>query len=177
MDDRSRIELEFKLEQFKSELAEQMAANQREHEGAVEMLRATVSTGMAAIRTATLINGGACVAVLAFLGTAWSSSVPSFVRDSATAALGWFVFGVFLAGIGSALAYLSQAGFGDEFGEISQSIGKRCRVAAIGVCMASFVVFAVGAVSSIVTVLPVEHSVEKTDRQSPAKAPTLNSST
>ena len=52
------------LEQLKARLASN-------HEWGVELMRATVAFGQFAIKSAILINGGATVALLAFIGNIW----------------------------------------------------------------------------------------------------------
>ncbi|WOB60628.1 MULTISPECIES: hypothetical protein [Pseudomonas] len=68
------------LERFKSVLGDWQNNNQRDHEVRLEMLRATIGTSHLAIKSALLINGGAAVAFLAFLGTAWSRFPSAAVR-------------------------------------------------------------------------------------------------
>lgn len=58
------------MEAYRAELTALVNSSQQEHESNLEMLRATIATGQSALKSALLINGGAAVAVLAFIGNA-----------------------------------------------------------------------------------------------------------
>jgi len=132
------------LEQFKSHLAAWQNNNQRDHESRLEMLRATIATAHLAIKSVLLINGGAAVAFLAFLGTAWSRFTGAAVKALLASSLEHFVIGVMCTGIGTVAAYLCQAGFGGDLGRHSQMIGEVMRWIALLVVVVSFWQFYLG---------------------------------
>ncbi|WP_136477131.1 hypothetical protein [Pseudomonas sp. DG56-2] len=141
--------VEARFEQFKSHLADWQNENQRNHESQLEMLRATIETSHLAIKSALLINGGAAVAFLAFLGAAWSRFTGASIRALLASSLEHFVWGVMLTGLGAAVAYVCQAAFGDEFGPHSQKIGEWLRWLAVLLVLASFWQFYEGCSSAL----------------------------
>jgi hypothetical protein len=70
----------------------------------LELFRSVITAGSSALRSATLINGGAAVALLAFLGS------PNAKNQQAAFALSLaiFAFGVFAASAAEGLRYLTQ---------------------------------------------------------------------
>ncbi len=77
--------------------------------------RAMIESGILAIRSALLINGGAAIATLAYVGTL-SVNEASIVIDS----LLWFAWGVAAAASGAAFAYV--ANFTQVRGETSKDL-------------------------------------------------------
>jgi hypothetical protein len=73
-----------------------------------ENLRGTIDLGRAALSTVTLINGGAAVAVLAFIGSIWGKTGSTALLHQMADAASAFTVGVFLGGIATATAYLAQ---------------------------------------------------------------------
>jgi len=133
------------LERYKSQLASNLEHYRAVNEFNIEMLRATVATGQSALKSAMLINGGAAVAVLAFLGNAWAKDVPRRVLIEASYGLSLFVWGVLAAAAAAGATYVSQAGYGDEFGKRSELVGDIGRVLAILLVVASYVLFSCAA--------------------------------
>ena len=72
--------------------------------------QATVQSGQAALKSAFLINGGAAVALLAFIGNVWTKT------QANVSGLGFplllYVFGVLSPAVASGLTYLSQYQYG-----------------------------------------------------------------
>jgi hypothetical protein len=133
------------LEGYKAQLAANIEHHRNLNEINLEMLRGTIATGQSAIKSSLLINGGAAVAVLAFLGNAWSKGLPRNVLTGASYGLSLFVWGVLAAATAAGFTYVSQAGFGDEFGKHSQRIGICGRTLAMLLVAASYVLFACAA--------------------------------
>src|SRR5690242_4457345 len=79
------------------------------------MARATVEFGITCIRALVLINGGAIIAILTFLGSLWGrdSSAARKVAEGAGGALSVFVAGLGIAILTGFLAYLSQLIFAE----------------------------------------------------------------
>ncbi len=88
------------LEQYKARLA--MWQGER-----VEHFRAVILHGQNALKSAILINGGAAVALLAFIGHLWRPDTVGALRLLA-ASLVWFVAGVLLDAVSAGSTYLSQ---------------------------------------------------------------------
>jgi len=136
--------IDARLEQFKAQLVREHSEEQRAYDASLEMQRATIATGELALKSTLLINGGAAVAFLAFLGNAWSKIGSASAKLALATALEMFVFGVIATGVGIAFAYIAQAGFGDEFGEHSDWIGAGARAIAIVLVFLSFFLFYLG---------------------------------
>lgn len=71
-----------------------------------EFLRLTVELGMAAVKGSMLINGGAAVALLAFLGSTYKPGAPS--ATWAAHALAWFAMGTLVSALVGGLSYVCQ---------------------------------------------------------------------
>jgi hypothetical protein len=88
-------------------LEQNTKAAERAHDKSEEFVRqvneAVISGGNLALRTAMLINGGAAVALLTFVG-----GLPADQKRAVAATLGWFAWGVAAAVAGLALAYFTN---------------------------------------------------------------------
>lgn len=136
---------EASLERYKAQLSADADNRKSLHEFNMEMLRATIMSGQSALKGSLLINGGAAIAVLAFLGNAWTKDFPRHVLVDASFGLSLFVWGVLAAATALGATYLSQAGFGSEFGRHSSRIGRFGRTLAIVLVITSYVLFACAA--------------------------------
>lgn len=81
------------LERYKAQLSADAEHRKSLHEFDLEMLRATIMTGQSALKGCLLINGGAAIAVLAFLGNAWTKDFPRQVLMGASYGLSLFLCG------------------------------------------------------------------------------------
>jgi hypothetical protein len=119
----------------------------RQHETNLEQFKSVIEAGGTALKSATLINGGAVIALLAFLGNIMSKE-PYFGQSLQVAALNRsmaaFVCGVGFAGLASGARYIAQACYFEK----SQAIGDRVRYFAVGFALLSFAAFFVGAWSA-----------------------------
>lgn len=82
-----------------------------QHAAAMEMVKSAIAAGGDALRLLVLINGGAAVALLAFLGNVLTKEAPdrfNFSVQGMRVALATFVFGVGFAGVSAAARYLTQ---------------------------------------------------------------------
>lgn len=137
------------LERFRAELSMWQGDVQRNHDADMEMLRSTIQLGQVALKSALLINGGAAVAFLAFMGTAWAQLTSLAAKEALACSMAWFVWGVLATGIGTMLAYFCQASLGGEFGERGRTLGEWLRwLTAIAVGL-SFLFFALGGMGAI----------------------------
>ncbi|MBB4654429.1 hypothetical protein GGR73_000928 [Xanthomonas sp. F14] len=95
-----------------------------QHETRLEMLRATVTTSQSALRSSLLINAGAAVALLSFMGGIWGKGSYLNVIPGLSYSLSVFVWGVLAGALAAGATYGSQAGYGEEFGRFSVLIGR-----------------------------------------------------
>ncbi|MBL8645158.1 MAG: hypothetical protein JNK21_14595 [Rhodospirillaceae bacterium] len=95
------------LERLKANLAEWKDSR-------LEMFRSVIQVGQAAIKSLLLINGGATIAYLAFLGQLAGKSTVLLAYYASP--IIWFVAGVSLAGLLAVLTYLSQACYARDSG-------------------------------------------------------------
>ena len=73
------------------------------------MFKAVIESGKTALTTVMLVNGGAAVALLAFIAN-MAAKVDSPIKLYAIAgALMWFVMGVLLAALATGTTYLTQS--------------------------------------------------------------------
>ena len=133
------------LERYKAQLSADAEHRKSLHEFDLEMLRATIMTGQSALKGCLLINGAAAIAVLAFLGNAWTKEFPRQVLVDASYGLSLFVWGVLAAATALGATYLSQAGYGNEFGKHSARVGSYGRTLAISLVIVSYTLFACAA--------------------------------
>ncbi len=130
------------LERYKAQLSADAEHRKSRHEFDLEMLRATIMTSQSALKGCLIINGAAAIAVLAFLGNAWTKEFPRHILLEVSYGLSLFVWGVLTAATALGATYLSQAGYGNEFGKYSMRIGGYGRALAILLVIASYVLFA-----------------------------------
>lgn len=110
--------------------------------GQLEVFKGAMRFAEIALKGAVLINGGAAVAFLAFIGTLWTGSnenPESLLK--LTGPLMLFVWGVFLGAISSGIAYLTQI----CYAEGSQKLGNVLRVFAVLSVFGTYVCFFMGA--------------------------------
>jgi hypothetical protein len=137
------------LERFRAELAMWQGDVQRNHDADLEMLRSTIQIGQLALKSALLINGGAAVAFLAFMGTVWSRLTSLSGKVALASAMEWFVWGVLATGVGTAIAYICQASLGGEFGKRGEALGEGLRWVTVIALALSFVFFTLGGLTAV----------------------------
>jgi hypothetical protein len=94
------------IEKYKADLQNWIETNKKNHDGQLEMFRSVITSGQAAIKSAFLLNGGAAVAMLAFIGHLAqfkAEKVPVFAG-----CLVPFAYGVLVIALTSGFTYLSQ---------------------------------------------------------------------
>lgn len=109
----------------------------------LELLRSAVKAGESGLKTLLIINGGAAVALLAFLGNVLTKEPPRGVQFSVPAfqhAMQAFVAGVALVGTGAVLRYLALLGATSQ----REKVDIYCSRAAILSGVASLVAFVLG---------------------------------
>jgi hypothetical protein len=134
------------MEAYKADLNSWLSSRQQAHENSLEMLRATITTGQMALKSSLLINGGASVAMLAFIGNLWSKEQAlSCLLEQLGLSLAFFVFGVLSAAVASGFTYFSQAGYAGEFGKFSNKFGVLAHIVTVMCVLTAYVLFANGA--------------------------------
>ena len=74
----------------------------------LEVFRSTTAYALTALRTAILINGGAAIALLAFLQTQTSDELTFYTPTPFAYALGCYAFGTIAATVGTAVGFFYQ---------------------------------------------------------------------
>ncbi len=129
------------LERYKADLQLHIEQSKSDHASQLEMFRAIILAGQNAIRSSFLLNGGASIALLAFIGHLARISpdkVITFVD-----ALIPFTLGVLVITITSGCTYLSQWLY-DEETEKSQKWGFRFNLVSIILGISSYFMFVWG---------------------------------
>lgn len=105
----------FSRNKFESQLALHRAEHERnlahydaQQQHALEMLRAVIGYGQAALKSALLINGGAAAALLAFIGNIWAKGITAAAVVPLTNSIVFFAFGVLSAALGTGTTYVTQ---------------------------------------------------------------------
>jgi hypothetical protein len=94
------------MERYKADLSNWIAANHHEHESRLEMFRSVITAGQNSIKSSFLLNGGAAIALLAFIGHL------AEIKSTHVSGLIWglvlFSLGVLATAVTSGLTYLCQ---------------------------------------------------------------------
>ena len=129
------------IERYKAELQKWVEEHKNVHAQGVEMFRSVIQAGQNALRTGFLMNGGASVALLAFVGHL-SGVAPEKVSALAPS-LAIFVSGVLVAALASGATYLSQWFYAGE-ASWKRRTGFALNIAAILLGLGAYGVFALG---------------------------------
>ena len=111
----------------------------------VEMFRSVIGYGQAALKSAILINGGAAVALLAFIGNIWAKGVRPDVADSLTNGIVLFASGVLAAAVGTGGSYFTQYYYHIEGPERAAIYWRRLTILVV---LLAFILFGFGACES-----------------------------
>lgn len=91
-----------------------------------ELFKAVISNGQATIRLLATINGGAALALLAFIGKVWSENFPdSFMGGNITLSLLYLCIGLGMSALTQGFAYIAQHFFtydNDKLGAVFQKL-------------------------------------------------------
>lgn len=132
---------EITIAHYKAELQKWVEEHKNIHAQGIEMFRSVIQAGQNALRTAFLMNGGASVALLAYVGHL-SSVAPERVPMLAPS-LATFVSGVLIAALASGITYLSQWFYAGE-PSWQQKTGFVLNIAAILLGLGAYGVFGFG---------------------------------
>lgn len=138
------------IENLKAQLQLMVEREKSNHASDLEMFRTVIQSGQNAVKTALLMNGGASVSLLAFIGKLTEEQharIPAF-----TNALAIFVCGVFAIVASSGATYMSQW-FYAEPENWKQRTGLSFNVLAILLGLVSYVFFVWGMRSAYVAFL------------------------
>jgi hypothetical protein len=130
------------LEQYKAQLNEWVESQKRTHEWDLELFRSVITAGQAALKSSLLINGAAAVALLAFIGNLWAAKTHIPTTVVIAHAMAFYVSGVLAAAVAAGFTYLTQSGYGGEFGRHSRAIGVFSQYVSILFVVASYGLFA-----------------------------------
>jgi hypothetical protein len=97
-------ENDLELEHYKAVVRRQELDRQTRHQNVLHSDRAAVDLGLTALQTAILINGGAVVAILAFVGQLWGRDTK--ILNAVLHSAAWFVYGIISAVAAAFVAYL-----------------------------------------------------------------------
>jgi len=129
------------VEKYKADLQRWIDASRYEHESNLEMFRSVIASGQGAIKSSFLLNGGAAVALLAFiahLAQFDKANVPTF-----GACLVYFALGALAIVITSGFTYLCQWFYASDRAW-GQKVGFGLNVACILLGIGSYGIFAWG---------------------------------
>jgi hypothetical protein len=145
--ERYKAECNLQLEKYKADCNVQLEKFKAECNAIRENFKlkfqATVQSGQAALKSAFLINGGAAVALLAFIGNVWTK-----IQANVTG-LGFplllYVFGVLFPAVASGLTYLCQYQYAksDEDNDHFARSARKINCVSIIFVILSYIFFAI----------------------------------
>lgn len=98
------LSIELQKLQHESNLAHYKATSDL----ALEMFRSVLGFAQHALKTIILVNGGAAVAVLAFIGNIWTKLQGINVAEALITSEAWFAGGVLLGAVATGTSYFAQ---------------------------------------------------------------------
>jgi hypothetical protein len=132
------------LEQYKARLMVWANQVKQVDDWRVENVRTLIALGQSALKSAILINGGAAVALLAFLGHLVTQERPDVSLIPFATSLRLFVIGVLCASIACGTTYLSQYAYSNPK-TWAQRLGLIIQVVTIALVLCAYVAFLAGA--------------------------------
>ncbi|WP_258241145.1 hypothetical protein [Pseudidiomarina homiensis] len=134
-----------KLEQIRAQLQANVEDRKAQQSSALEMFRSVITAGQNAIKTSLLMNGGATIALLAFLGKLTTENPDKLSVFSTSLMI--FTFGVFVTGLVSGFTYLSQWLYSSQR-EQSKLWGWVLNVSCIVLGLSAYGIFIWGAIDA-----------------------------
>ena len=128
---------EFQQREWEAKMAHYNAQVQSSLEG----FRSTMQLAQAALKSSILINGGAAIAMLAFIGHIWNSGQFSSIQSQISGSLIWFLLGVFVSAVATGTGYVTQV-FYFEFQD--NKIALRWRIISVVLIVFSYIFFLLG---------------------------------
>ena len=103
------MKTDYKLEEYKAELQKYVNEHQYQNNEDLELFKASISAGANALKVSLLINGGASIAILTFMGKL--SDKHSDKIELLAPSLFSFTIGILLVSIASGIVYITQTLF------------------------------------------------------------------
>lgn len=100
---------DFKLEKYKAELQKWVNCYQYQHSEDLELFKASISAGANALKVSLIVNGGASIAILTFIGKLSEKHTEKIHLLSSS--LYSFTIGILLVSIASGIVYVTQTLF------------------------------------------------------------------
>lgn len=129
---------------FRAEHERNLAHYDAQQQHSLEMLRSVFAYGQAALKSAILINGGAAVALLAFIGNIWAKGIVPEAVSSITSAIICFSAGVLAAAFATGTTYLTQYCYSEDH----DRTGVTFHIVTILIVLSSYYLFARGSYES-----------------------------
>jgi hypothetical protein len=142
LDKDAQVDPEIRKLSHESSLAKYRA----DHETNLEMFKSVIEAGRTAVASCILINGGATVALLAYLGNFLSKNPDASAPSALTLALVVFAVGVLLGAVASGMRYFTQYCYGSDW----NVAGSILNVVTIIVGLSTYVMFGIGVWNSYV---------------------------
>jgi len=142
--DRANALAQLEVENYKAQLASWVASTQHAKAWELEGFKQVIALGQSAINSIILINGGAAVALLAFIGHLAVAATSKYQVASFAESLRFFVAGVLCGALASSTTYVSQFCYGRN-GPWWAGTAIFFHVATILVAICAFASFLLGA--------------------------------
>ena len=139
-----KLRQEAELATFKANNDRHLAEYRASVDSANEMFKSVIETAKTALTTSILINGGATVALLAFLGNllAKVGNPPAQMQSNVVAALTTFALGVLLGGLATSFTYATQYCYAKEF----ERSGATFHILTVFLVLSTYIAFLVGVI-------------------------------
>jgi len=129
-----------KVEEYKLTHQSKLEGYKAETQWSIEQFRSVIAYGQATLKSAILINGGAAVALLAFIGKIWSDENSQLAIKELSYSLTLFVFGTLAIAIATGITYIAQSLFNTGKNTLAHCVNGLV----IGLVIASYVLFSLG---------------------------------
>ncbi|MBE4476299.1 hypothetical protein HJ008_23135 [Vibrio parahaemolyticus] len=104
----AQMQLDRDLAVFMAENDRNIAHAFNQTAGSLEMFKSVIATGQAALKASMVINGGAAVALLAFLGKIWGTNLQTHVAESLSCSIYLFCVGIVVGAFACGTTYFTQ---------------------------------------------------------------------
>lgn len=111
-----------------------------QHQSQLEMFKSTMESAHSALKASLIVNGGAAISLLAFVGNIWSKTQTASVAHALAATIACFSSGVMLGGLASFVTYFTQFFYSQKH----KRTGITFHIMAIVLVVLSYVAFALG---------------------------------
>ncbi|NNN85795.1 hypothetical protein FKN93_17950 [Vibrio sp. A8-1] len=133
----AQMQLERDLAVFKAENDRNIAHANNLTTNSLELFRSVILSGQSALKASMVINGGAAVALLAFMGKIWGSSIASEVAYSLSRSTFLFCVGIVLGAFAAGTTYFTQCLYNIE----KFRLGNFFNIATVLMILSSYGIF------------------------------------